>query len=130
MTDVDPPDDQDEQAEAEALDADKTGSSDSDYPDNYPLDRSVAVEDYGTTADEEETGESLRRRVAREVPDVDQVGGTGGVGVDSDIGSELAEADDDPADGELLGELDDDPGVTTGEESAVHIVDELPGDRA
>jgi hypothetical protein len=69
MTDNDsndgPADGQDGQTGAEQLDADKRGDSGSDYPDNFPLDRSVAVEDHGTTADEEQTGESVRRRAAR-----------------------------------------------------------------
>ena len=117
MSDLDGNDDQ---AGAENLDAEKIGDVGSDEPTNYPLDRPVAVEDHGTTADEEETGESVRRRARREVPEVDQAD----VIDRPDIGAGLTSADDDPRDGELLGELDDDPGFATAEEDAMHIVDE------
>ena len=114
-------DDQDDgQTGAEQLDADKLGDSGSDYPDNFPLDRSVAVEDYGITADEEQAGESVRRRAAREVP---EASAADAVRSAENVGAELADSDE-PLDGELLGELDDDPGTSTAEEAAVHIVDE------
>lgn len=118
--DAQPDDHDDGQTGAEQLDADKLGDSGSDYPDNFPLDRSVAVEDYGITADEEQTGESVRRRAAREVP---EASAGDAVRSDENVGAELADSDE-PMDGELLGELDDDPGTAAAEEAAVHIVDE------
>jgi len=119
--DQDDQDGQDDgQTGAEQLDADKLGDSGSDYPDNFPLDRSVAVEDYGTTADEEQTGESVRRRAAREVPEASTADV---VWSDQNVGAELTDSGE-PMDGKLLGELDDDPGTSTAEEAAMHIVDE------
>lgn len=110
----------DDQAGAELLDGEKIGDVDSDYPENFPLDRSVAVEDYGTTADEEETGESLRRRVAREVPDFDEPGFRSG-GDETLTG--LTDVDD-ARDGELLADLGDEGGPPTAEEAAMHIADQ------
>ena len=111
----------DDQASAEALDGDKIGDVGSDYPTNFPLDRSVAVEDYGTTQDEEASGESVRRRLAREVPDFDEPGYRPDDDAES-LGG-LTQSDE-PQDGELLGELGDEWGPATAEESAMHIADQ------
>jgi hypothetical protein len=56
---------------SEALDADKiTETGDDEVIDDvYPPDRPTAVNDYGTTADEERTPEPLADFVRREEPD-------------------------------------------------------------
>ena len=51
-------------------DADLEASGDQAYELSVPRDHASAVNDFGTTALEEETGESLDGRLAREVPDV------------------------------------------------------------
>src|ERR1700690_3480530 len=96
----------DEQDVAEALDSDVTGHED-DEDGEYPLDRALAVTDYGTAPDEEATPESWARRAARETPDVGRPGAYHG---DPDAVPGLTQPDDlDPSDGELLGDRVDDP---------------------
>ena len=114
-------DSSDDQTGAEVLDADKIGDAGSDYPENFPLDRSVGVEDYGTTSDEEETGESVRRRTSREVPDFDEPDFRSD---DDSISLAGLTESDGPEDGELLADLGDEAGPETAEEAAMHVVDE------
>jgi Family of unknown function (DUF5709) len=107
-----------------------------------PQDRPWAVDDWGTTGFEEEQGESLDGRLAREVPDVtgegdegDDIGDLpGGDGElrDSEVGGEragrLAETDagtDSAPDPEPdLEAFDEGPdgGAASAEEAAVHVV--------
>jgi hypothetical protein len=107
-----------------------------------PQDRPWAVDDWGTTGFEEEQGESLDGRLAREVPDVtgeddegdgigDLPGGDGELR-DSEVGEEragrLAETDagtDSAPDPEPdLEAFDEGPdgGAASAEEAAVHVV--------
>lgn len=122
MSDSDPRDDQDE---AEALDAEMTDSTEDDYPADYPPEQPLGVEEYGLTGAEEETGESERLRSSREQPEVD-----GSELPEDDIDGEVDElvtglaATDGASDGELLGELVDQELDPSGEEAAMHIVDE------
>ena len=122
-------DQRDEQDEAEAVDAETTDSLEDDYPADYPPDAPLGVEEYGLTEAEEETGESERLRSAREVPEDDQLEPVdlfdefeGDPDVRDEV-SGLAAVEDDP-DGELLGELFGDEDDASGEEAAMHIVDE------
>jgi hypothetical protein len=109
-----------------------------------PQDRPWAVDDWGTTADEEDAGESLDGRLARELPDgaapddeddgLGDVVGTDGELRDDEVGAERAgrlRDRDDLAD--TGGSSDEEPelvGWDTGvdgagasaEEAAVHIV--------
>ena len=60
----------DEQDRAEALDSDQFGTSDDpDIEPSNPPDAPRGVEEYGLTAAEEQVGEPLEVRVAREEPD-------------------------------------------------------------
>jgi hypothetical protein len=102
-----------------------------------PPERPWAVDDWGTTAREEATGESLDRRLAREVPDVgasdddgvDDLGdqaGTDGELRDDEVGDVRAGRLADPylvADEDLLAtDVGIDGAAASAEEAAVHIV--------
>jgi hypothetical protein len=114
----------DSQNEAEATDDELLDSDDEGYPREFPADRDVAVSDYGTTDDEAETGESLRRRVAREDPDVGQPRGPDDPApVDADQVLGLAD-EDEPSDGELLGDVLNESDAPSAEEAAVHVIPE------
>ncbi|MDK0523035.1 DUF5709 domain-containing protein [Streptomyces sp. ML-6] len=104
-----------------------------------PPERPWAVEDLGTTAAEQHTGESLESRLARELPDTTAIDGDGdGVG-------DLSDGDGEPWDGEvgtvragrLTRQLDidepdtlaaEDVGIdgagASAEEAAMHVVSE------
>jgi Family of unknown function (DUF5709) len=103
-----------------------------------PPERPLGVEEWGTTPREEAEGESLDRRLARELPDSEDDEGWGDLGDVSDTDGELRDdevgdlragrlvADDDV---DLDGELDaHDVGVdgagASAEEAAVHVVDD------
>ncbi|MFF8612790.1 DUF5709 domain-containing protein [Streptomyces sp. NPDC015350] len=58
-----------------------------------PPDRPWAVEDLGTTAAEQHTGESLESRLSRELPDT--------AGADGDGMGDLSDGDGEPWDGEV-----------------------------
>ncbi|MFF3389532.1 DUF5709 domain-containing protein [Streptomyces sp. NPDC002669] len=60
-----------------------------------PPERPWAVEDLGTTAAEQQTGESLESRLARELPD------TAGADGDGDGMGDLSDGDGEPWDGEV-----------------------------
>ncbi|MFE7617698.1 DUF5709 domain-containing protein [Streptomyces sp. NPDC057496] len=60
-----------------------------------PPERPWAVEDLGTTAAEQHTGESLESRLARELPD------TSGADGDGDGVGDLSDGDGEPWDGEV-----------------------------
>ncbi|MFF8710842.1 DUF5709 domain-containing protein [Streptomyces sp. NPDC015184] len=60
-----------------------------------PPERPWAVEDLGTTATEQHTGESLESRLARELPD------TAGADGDGDGMGDLSDGDGEPWDGEV-----------------------------
>jgi hypothetical protein len=114
------PDIDDDQGEAEQLDATVTDAELDDDPVDLPRDRALGVTDYGTTPAEESVPESVARRAARETPDFDQTGHLHG---DPGAVPGLARVDDDPEDGELLGEVEDDPALPSAEEAAMHVVD-------
>jgi hypothetical protein len=110
-----------------------------------PPERPLAVDEWGTTASEEATGESLDARLARELPDSATWDGDG-LGDTSDTDGELL--DDEVGDlraGRLVANdygdgIDDDEelyaidigvngGAASAEEAAVHVVsDETPLD--
>ncbi|MGY1823143.1 DUF5709 domain-containing protein [Geodermatophilus sp. SYSU D00079] len=111
-----------------------------------PAERPWAVDDWGTTGEEEERGESLDGRLARELADLAADDGDG-LGDTSDTDGELL---DDEVGGRRAGRLaeDDDGtgadteaelvafdrgidgGAASAEEAAVHLVaDREPGDR-
>lgn len=89
-----------------------------------PLDRPQGVEEWGTTAREEELGESLDQRRRREVPD-------DLVPADGHVSRSLVDpvpAGDLDQEGDLVADLDESPEDTLAtEESAIRIVDEAPG---
>jgi hypothetical protein len=104
-----------------------------------PAERPWAVDDFGTTAREEHDGESLDRRLARELPDLRDDDDTDGLGDTSDTDGELRDDEvGDPRSGRLVaadggGPLDtdeelyaEDAGIdgaaASAEEAAVHIV--------
>ena len=108
-----------------------------------PQDRPWAVDDWGTTAFEEEQGESLDGRLAREVPDVRDADEGDGLGDlpdgdgelrDDEVGDERAgrlavtdagtESAPDPS--PVLEAFDEgiDGGAASAEEAAVHVVPE------
>ncbi|MEU7887725.1 DUF5709 domain-containing protein [Microbispora bryophytorum] len=96
-------------------------------PQEMPLpgDRPLGLDEYGTTPNEMREGESLGRRLSREVPDVDVRSGTeadragrlvdpdGGMGVDTE--KDMIAEDVGP-----------DLGGYTAEEQAMHVEDETP----
>ena len=96
-----------------------------------PRERPLGLDEWGTTAREESTGESLDRRLARELPDVGLTEDGDGLGdasdtdgelIDGEVGASragrLAEA------GELCGrDVGVDGAGASAEEAAVHIVD-------
>jgi hypothetical protein len=102
-----------------------------------PPDRPLAVEDTGTTAREQHTGESLERRLARELPDrpgwagdgIGDASDTDGEPIDQEVGDrrsgrlvgpdEGAHARHDGVTGEDVGI---DGGAASAEEAAVHVV--------
>ncbi len=60
----------DEQDMAEALDSDHLGTPDDpDVEPDFPAEEPLGVDEYGLTAAEEQVGEPLDERVARETPD-------------------------------------------------------------
>ncbi|HEY7107507.1 MAG TPA: hypothetical protein VH986_13955 [Acidimicrobiia bacterium] len=96
-----------------------------------PADR-PASEDFGTTAAEQERGESISRRVEREVPDPTAEDGRAraGGGTFDDPVELLDEASVEGFDeeDELIGEAED-PGAEGlgAEDAAVHVRDDAPG---
>ncbi|WP_329129927.1 DUF5709 domain-containing protein [Streptomyces sp. NBC_01476] len=102
-----------------------------------PPEKPLAVEDVGTTADEQRTGESLDERLRREVPD-GQVPEGDGIGDDSDTDGELLDGEvGDRRSGRLVGpdegahvrrdgvsgeDVGIDGGAASAEEAAVHVV--------
>src|SRR6478752_4780690 len=76
-----------------------------------PQDRPWAVDDWGTTAFEEESGESLDGRLARELPDADDDDGGDGDGLGDVVGTDGELRDDEVGDeraGRLRNRNDDD----------------------
>jgi hypothetical protein len=102
-----------------------------------PPERPLAVEDLGTTADEQRVGESLDERLRRELPD-DQPSDGDGLGDSSDSDGELVDdevgdrrsgrlvAPDEGAhsraDGVSGDDIGFDGGAASAEEAAVHVV--------
>jgi hypothetical protein len=68
---------------------DNTGVADPLDEGYSPAERPWAVDDWGTTAREEATGESLDGRLARELPDVDPLDEGDGLGDTTDSDGEL-----------------------------------------
>jgi hypothetical protein len=110
-----------------------------------PAERPWAVDDWGTTGDEEERGESLDGRLARELADP-VVDGGDGLGDTSDTDGELLDDEVGDVRAGRLAEDDDgtgtdteaelvafdrgiDGGAASAEEAAMHLVaDREPGD--
>jgi hypothetical protein len=112
---------EDDQDVAEALDSDVTGNED-DEDGDYPTDEALGVDQYGTTAAEEELPESWDQRSARQTPEVSRPGDEFD---DPDVVAGLTEPDDlDATEGELLGERADDPERPSAEEAAMHVTDD------
>lgn len=139
------PDDSDDVV-LEQLDAedtlDGTGPADPLDEGYSPAERPWAVDEWGTTAWEEETGESLSGRLARELPDVEPLRGDGlgdstdtdGELFDDEVGNRrsgrlVAEDGTDTPDGDelLARDIGPDGAGASAEEAAVHLVGE-PGD--
>jgi hypothetical protein len=103
-----------------------------------PAERPWAVNDWGTTEEEESAGESLAGRLARELPESlpDEGDGLGdssdtdGELLDDEVGDEragrLEDAEEGTGAGRLLVARDDgiDGGAASAEEAAVHVVRE------
>ena len=98
--------------------------------------RPYAVEDWGTTGDEESAGESLAGRLRREVPEGSDDDGDG-LGDTSDTDGELRDDEVGDVRAGRLSELDDrgteelvaddegiDGGAASAEEAAVHVVED------
>ena len=108
-----------------------------------PPDRAWAVEDWGTTRSEARTGERLDARLAREIPELQDVGGDG-LGDASDTDGELI--DDEVGhrragrlveSGATWGDVEPelyavdvgiDGAAASAEEAAIHVVREADGD--
>jgi hypothetical protein len=115
-----------------------SGDVDDDPAGYSPADRPWFSEDWGTTEQEEETGEGLAGRLARELPDGAEDEGDGlgdasdtdGELLDDEVGDEragrLADADDDgllDVEDELYAEDEGIDGAgASSEEAAVHVV--------
>ncbi|WP_433556408.1 DUF5709 domain-containing protein [Pseudonocardia xinjiangensis] len=111
----------------EQLDAedtlDTTGPADPLDEGYSPPERPWAVDDWGTTASEEETGESLSGRLARELPDVEPLQGDG-LGDSSDTDGELVDDEvGDSRSGRLVAE---DEGEATDEDDELFALDVGP----
>jgi hypothetical protein len=87
-----------------------------------PGDEPMAVDDYGTTAEERREGESLDGRLRREEPE------TGTPETDPALAGRLVQPDegvrDDTESEETATDVGPDTGGFTAEESAVHVEDE------
>jgi Family of unknown function (DUF5709) len=104
------------------------------YPQQYwaedpqraplPGDRPIAVDDFGTTAEEQREGESLDGRLSREEPDV----GEPGAATAPDETVRLVQQDEgvhtDTESQEIATDVGADTGGFTAEESAMHVEDE------
>jgi hypothetical protein len=142
--DVYQPDGLDVRDDAGPLDMDDTledrGLDDALDEGYSPPERPFAVEDTGTTAEEQHNGDSLDERLAREVPDTPLLPEGDGLGDKSDTDGELldpeagdrragrltASADGaaGPAEDGLADDVGIDGGAASAEEAAVHIVDD------
>lgn len=89
-----------------------------------PGDEPMAVDDYGTTAEEQREGESLDGRLRREEPDV----GAAGAGEEPRRSGRLVQEDegvrDDTESEEIAQDVGPDTGGFTAEESAMRVEDE------
>lgn len=87
-----------------------------------PGDEPMAVDDYGTTAEEQREGESLDGRLRREEPE------TGTHETDPALAGRLVQQDegvrDDTESEEVATDVGPDTGGFTAEESAMHVEDE------
>jgi hypothetical protein len=105
-------------------DVDSAREADGPDPAPLPADREdgpLALDEFGTTAEEQRTGESLDARLAREQPDVPETGAADEVGhlVRPDLGL----GGDDVAE-EYATEMGFAGGGESAEEQAMHLVDE------
>ena len=64
-----------------------------DNPAQLPADEPLAVDEFGTTAEEQRQGEGLDRRLAREEPDIPLAGGTSDPTVEDDLRQVPADLD-------------------------------------
>jgi hypothetical protein len=105
------------------------------YPEQYwaedpqrapvPGDRPIAVDDFGTTAEERSEGESLEGRLSREEPDVGQSGAANTTPRET---GRLVQQDEgmrtDTESQEIATDVGQDTGGFTAEESAMRVEDE------
>ena len=89
-----------------------------------PGDEPMAVDDFGTTAEEQRQGESLEGRLSREEPEA----GAPGADVTSPTVGRLVQEDegvrDDTESEEIAQDVGPDTGGFTAEEAAMHVEDE------
>ncbi|MFF6958274.1 DUF5709 domain-containing protein [Streptomyces sp. NPDC088197] len=114
-----------------------------------PPERPLAVEQNGTTAEEQHDGDSLDQRLARERPDTPQFPDGDGLGDAADTDGELLDPEagdlragrltspeqwvDSPVQDGVADDVGIDGGAASAEEAAVHLLDDpeaLPGDDA
>jgi hypothetical protein len=139
--DVYQPDGSEIQEDAGPLDPEDTLDDEDVLDEGYsPPERPRAVEDTGTTAEEQEEGESLDQRLARERPDTPLLADGDGLGDESDTDGELLDPEvgdaragrltgpDEGLGGRWQGGVAEDVGIDGGaasaEEAAMHIVDD------
>jgi hypothetical protein len=105
------------------------------YPEQYwaedpqrapvPGDRPIAVDDFGTTAEEQSEGESLDGRLSREEPDVGEPGAANATSAGT---GRLVQQDEgvrtDTESQEIATDVGQDTGGFTAEESAMRVEDE------
>src|ERR1700678_4268453 len=102
-------------------------------PGIIPADRWSAGERFGTTAAEEEAGESLDQLLAEEEPDVDPYAEGDGYAQDPRAGRLVAENEGTGKDEEpdlVAKDVGVDAGAASAEEAAVHVLDSATGDSA
>ncbi|AZM87150.1 MULTISPECIES: DUF5709 domain-containing protein [Streptomyces] len=104
-----------------------------------PPEKPLGVDKYGTTAEEQQAGESLDQRLSQEVPDVAELGGDGlgdlpggeGELIDDEVGGERAGRLSAPDEGvrsdttkELIARDEGiDGGAASAEEAAMHVIE-------
>jgi len=96
-----------------------------------PRDRPVAADRYGTTAYEEEVGESLDRKLGRELPELSEDDVFDDDEAEDTVGRLIDEGDDlsdgyvpDDEKDAVAGNEDTDPATLSAEEAAVHEIRE------
>ena len=89
-----------------------------------PGDEPVAVDDFGTTAEEQRTGESLDGRLSREEPEAEAPGADAATPAVGRLVQEDEGVRDDTESEEIAEDVGPDTGGFTAEEAAMHVEDE------